>query len=185
LTRTRNPQHSFTNHSWNVGVHLATQPYICVVNSDVTVTSRWDTYLVPKLKYYTIVCPHEKINNTIFKLDPLICRVDPNMIKGAFFMFKAEDRDKLFPIPTNLTHWVGDNILADRANGLNGVGWSTDVIITHQASSSGRLIDKGLYYETAYQDLLNYEKLSGKDMSLIKTEIKPFLPQRDRVSLPD
>jgi glycosyltransferase involved in cell wall biosynthesis len=172
LTRTRNPVHSWTNHSWNVGVHLASQPYIAVVNSDIEVTSRWDVYLTPKLKYYTIVCPHEQVNGKIIKLDPLLHKVDPNMIKGAFYMFKIEDRDKLFPIPTQLTHWYGDRLISDRANELRGVGWSNDVIITHKASSSGRLIPKKEYDAVIHQDLYNYEKLTGKREELIRAELR-------------
>lgn len=192
LIKTRNPKHSWTNASWNIGVALTTGEVIAVMNSDISVAPHWDTELIKILHTHTIACPLEqKADGSIQKLDPLIEKVDPGMIKGACFMFRAMYKHNwLFPIPENLVHWYGDRYLADRANKDKGVGFTEKAMITHAITQSGRLVDPKLYLDTIYQDLLSYEKLSGKDESLIKAELdrqrlKLSSPQPDKESQPD
>lgn len=173
LIKTRNPEHSWTNASWNMGVKLATGDYIAILNSDVSVSAHWDSALIEQLKTATIACPYEKkANGSLQKLDPIIEKVDPLMIKGACFMFESQYKhDWLFPIPSYLTHWYGDRYLADRANRIKGVKFTYGAMITHAITQSGKLVKPKLYLDTIYQDLLNYESFSGKDESLIKEEL--------------
>lgn len=175
VTKTRNPSHSWTNASWNIGVKLATGDYIAVLNSDIVLSPHWDTNLISMLdkKHCTIVCPLEQIGSKQITLDPLIEKVDPHMIKGACFMFRRQETRKLFPIPEELTHWCGDNYLADRANEQNGVTFCAGATITHAITQSGRLIDRKLYNETVYNDVIRYQNLSGRNMTLVLEQITP------------
>lgn len=167
LIKTRNPKHSWTNASWNMGVQLATQPYIAVLNSDITLSSSWDEYLIETLEGATIACPFERRGNKVFDLYDIHKKVHPAMIKGACFMFKAKDKNKLFPIPPELVHWCGDHYLADMATKLKGVKFNRRAIITHKPSSSSRLINEEEYNKIIKKDILNYQKLSKRDMEPI------------------
>lgn len=173
VTKTRNPKHSWTNASWNMGVRLATGDFIAVLNSDITVSPHWDTNLISMLdkKHCSIACPLEQRGSKQITLDPIIEKVDPHMIKGACFMFRRQETKKLFPIPQELTHWCGDNWLADRANEARGVAFCAGAIITHAITQSGKLIDKKLYHQITYNDVIAYQTLSGRDMSLVLKEI--------------
>ena len=173
LIKTRNPNHSWTNASWNFGVSLASGSYIAILNSDISVSPHWDTALIKQLETSTIACPYEKKpDGSLQKLDPLIERVHPGMIKGACFMFSSQYKyDWLFPIPDLFTHWCGDNYLADRARQVLGVGFTKDAIITHAITRSGRLIDPEVYKKVCRQDVLNYQKFSGRDMSLVLEQL--------------
>jgi len=184
LIKTRNPKHSWTNTSWNVGVDLASGEVIAVLNSDISVSPHWDTELIKVLQTNTIACPCEKKpDGSIQKLDPLIEKVDPGMLKGACFMFRAKYKhDWLFPIPEALVHWCGDNYIADRANKDKGVGFSEDAIITHGITHSGRLIDPKVYQQVCYKDVLTYQEMSGRDMSLVIEQIKPPTPSEPQHS---
>lgn len=169
LIKTRNIKHSWTNASWNMGVHLASGDYIAIMNSDVSVNKGWDTALIDLFKTVTVACPYEMENGgAIHKLDPIIEQVDPKMIKGALFMFEAKEKNNwLFPIPSILTHWCGDNWIADRANRKKGVGFTKGAIITHGVTHSGRLIPKDEYLKVCRKDVQTYQKFSGRDMSLV------------------
>jgi glycosyltransferase involved in cell wall biosynthesis len=172
LIKVRNDSHSWTNASWNKGVELATRPYIAVCNSDVTFNNF--PPLQRLLSYSTIACPYMQLsNNRLQRLDPLIERIDPFMIQGAFFVFKLIDKD-LFPVPPSLVHWYGDRYLADKANSLYGVSFSPVSTITHGVSHSAKEIPSDVYNERIFQDLLAYEALTGKDESLVREQIKPF-----------
>lgn len=167
LIKTRNPKHSWTNASWNMGVTLTHEPYIAILNSDVIVGDNWDLHLIETLKTKTIACPYEILSDgSKNKLDPVIERVHPGMIKGACYMFKREDMD-MFPIDSRLTHWCGDNYLADEAEKRNGVGFNEKATIVHGITRSGRLIDPKVYNEICKNDVLTYQRLSGRDMSII------------------
>jgi glycosyltransferase involved in cell wall biosynthesis len=171
LTKTQNPYHMWTNASWNMGVSLAHEPYIAVLNSDITVSPHWDNFLIDLLHDYTIACPQEDTGRDIITLDPLIKEVHPGMIKGACFMFKAVDLPRLFPINELLTHWCGDNYLADRAAKLNGVAFSSRATITHGITHSGKLIPPDTYYQTVRKDVETYQALSGRDMRLVIAQL--------------
>jgi glycosyltransferase involved in cell wall biosynthesis len=164
ITKIFNIEHKWTNYNWNLGVQLAQGEYIAILNSDITLSKDWDTYLMGLLKTSTIACPTEKGKG---HLDPVIAKIDPNMIKGACFMFKKEDIGKLFPIPPVLKHWCGDNILADRANQVRGVSFCDEAIIQHFASSSAKTIDPTLYKRRILHDLESYHRLSDRNMKVI------------------
>jgi len=157
-----------------MGVKIASGDYIAILNSDISVSPHWDTELIKTLEKYTIACPFEQRQRVLSKLDPLIEKVHPGMIKGACFMFKAQYKhDWLFPIPSIFTHWCGDNFLADRAAKMHGVGFNRKAFITHGITHSGRLIDPKVYKDVCRQDVLSYQSFSGRDMSLVLEQIKP------------
>ena len=175
LTKTHNPKHSWTNASWNHGVRLATGDFIAVLNSDITLSPHWDTELIALLekRQCSIACPMEVRGDKLVSLDPIIQQVDPRMIKGACFMFRRQETKKFFPIPPELTHWCGDNYLADRANESKGVAFCASATITHAITQSGRLVDRKLYNETVYNDVIRYQHLSGRNMTLVLEQITP------------
>ncbi len=179
----KHQEHSWFNKTINYGVSLATSDYILVLNSDVQLSKDLDKRLIDSLASCTIACPYEQVGKKLITLDPMIKKVHPEMIKGACFMFKKSDRDKLFPIPDSLTHWYGDRYLANRASKFDGVKFNKEAIIKHAITQSGRLIDKKLYYTTIYRDLLNYEKMTGTREFDIKValrgEIAKVLPNFD------
>lgn len=188
LVKTRNPRHLWTNASWNEGVFLATGDYIAVINSDIWVPRGWDTELMRLLdgKHCSIACPLERKGESQIALDPLIEKVHPGMIKGACFMFRRQETKKFFPIPEGLTHWCGDNYIADRAwEKGKGVTFCGGAIITHYITQSGRLIDPEEYKKVCYNDVMQYQLMSGRDMSLVIEQIKPSSPQRDTESQGD
>jgi glycosyltransferase involved in cell wall biosynthesis len=156
------PKHSWTNNAWNVGVEHATQPYIAILNSDITLPSDWASHLMMFLEQSTIACP----SLPDCSLLPIIKEIDPKMIQGCAFMFKKED-EFLFPIPNTLSHWFGDRLLADRANALGGVFIQPFITVTHKPSSSSPT--KSLeYWKVVLEDCYAYEKITGKDESIIK-----------------
>jgi GT2 family glycosyltransferase len=167
LTITHNPAHLWTNYSWDVGVTMTDGDYIAVLNSDIVVSPHWDTYLMDALKTVTIACPMEKINGNLTRLDPNIEKIDPEMIKGACFMFKRQDLRNLFPIPEYLLHYCGDLVLANRARAIKGVSFSIDAYIEHAVSQSGRLIDPKIYNQVTHEDVKLYQEHFGVDMSPI------------------
>lgn len=181
LTKTRNPEHSWTNASWNMGVRLATGDYLAILNSDITVSPHWDTELIRMLdkKQCSIACPMEKRGDKLIALDPVIAQFHPGMIKGACFMFRRQETKKFFPIPPELKHWCGDNYLADRAAESKGVAFCASAIITHAITQSGKFIERGLYNRTCYWDVVNYQKMSGRDMTEVIRQIMPSALQPD------
>lgn len=160
----KHQEHSWFNKTINYGVALATGDYILVLNSDVQLSKDLDKHLIDSLASCTIACPYEQVGKKLITLDPMIKKVHPEMIKGACFMFKKSDREKLFPIPDSLTHWCGDNYLADRAQKFDGVTFNSDAVIKHAISQSGKLIDKATYNKIIKKDLINYQKMSGRYM---------------------
>ncbi|RLD75971.1 MAG: hypothetical protein DRJ15_16155 [Bacteroidetes bacterium] len=165
ILKVLNEEHLWANANWNKGAMMAYGEYIAILNSDITLSKGWDLPLIKLLKEKTIVCPYEENKP---KLDPVIAKTDPRMIKGAAFMFKNKDVEDLFPIPAELKHWCGDNFLADRANEMDGVGFAKESTIRHYYSKSGVTIAPEIFNERVAEDVQNYEELSGRDMSLIR-----------------
>jgi GT2 family glycosyltransferase len=166
----RNEKQQWINYNWNLGAREAKGNYVAILNSDLTVNKDWDKFLVAALSYqsgkFTISCPFETRPNISkpFALDPFIAKYFPNMIKGACFMFRKENVPNLFPIPSNIKHWCGDNVLADRANKMGGVIFINKTTIFHYGSKSSNRLNMTVLTDRVYQDLLAYEKWSGNDM---------------------
>lgn len=173
LIKLANAQHSWTNFSWNKGVEVASSPYIAVINSDVFTPPNWDFDLIGSLRKGTISCPYERTshNGPSYKLLDVHSKHFPHMIKGSCFMFRADDKDKLFPIPPQIKHWCGDNVIADRARELNGTYFNPNVIITHLVSQSARTIPQAKYNERIKEDLKQYGILSGRNLDFISDSI--------------
>jgi glycosyltransferase involved in cell wall biosynthesis len=172
---TRNDAQQWVNYNWNLGVSKARGKYIAVLNSDIILSLSWDSHLKAVLETNTVACPHtlKSVGGYSFRqaIDPRISSIDSKMIQGACFMFKKSDRKYLFPIPSQLKHWCGDNWIADRANERMGVGFSLDATIIHDVSASGKTVDRSVYKERVLKDLEEYEKLSGRDMSPIRNTL--------------
>lgn len=163
LRKVFNLKQKWTNYNWNLGASLAKGEYIAILNSDILLSDSWDLHLIEGVKDHTISCPTEKKGN----LDSLIEKIDPKMIKGACFMFKAQDKNKLFPIPPQIKHWCGDNVIADRANQIQGVKF-TKAVIKHSPSQSAKTVKPSVYRARILADVEAYERLSDRNMKLIK-----------------
>ena len=170
LTRIYNDKQKWVNYNWNLGVKRAVGTHIAVLNSDIELEKDWDKFLVDELRRSTVACPYEKNSHsqTPYALTPLFEKYCPNMIKGACFMFKAEDRDKLFPIPDNIKHWCGDNIIADRAQSLGGTSFVKQSVFYHYVSKSGATVKKQDYLKRIKKDVDEYEKMSGNNMDWLR-----------------
>jgi glycosyltransferase involved in cell wall biosynthesis len=172
ITKVLNVEHKWTNYNWNLGVTLAKGDYIAILNSDIILSPGWDLKLIEALDSCVIACPYEVKTNKektyLQDLHPLVRKVDPHMIKGSCFMFKASDKNHLFPIPPQLKHWCGDNWLADIANQIGGVKFVEGAYIKHFASASAKTLPQGEYKQRILLDLEAYEKISDRKMKLIK-----------------
>jgi GT2 family glycosyltransferase len=169
-----NTSHKWINYNWNLGAGMAKGNYVAILNSDITLSKDWDKFLISALetpmKKSTIACPFQTnaIISKPYSLDLFTRTTMPNMICGPAFLFRQSDVKKLFPIPEQIRHWCGDNILADRAEKLKGVVFAKRAIIYHYGSQSSQRLPKGQYKKIIYRDLLTYEKLSGKSMKHLK-----------------
>lgn len=170
-----NAKHQWTNYNWNLGAILAEGDYIAILNSDILLSDGWDLKLIKGLESATITCPYTLKQNEektyLQDLHPLVRGIDPKMINGAAFMFKAKDKEKLFPIPPRLKHWCGDNWLADIANQLQGVQFIKGVTIKHFISQSAKTIPAQEYKNRILMDLEAYEQMSDRNMTPIKDTI--------------
>lgn len=108
-----NEKQQFTNGCWNIGVGFATGDYIAVVNNDVTFSRHWDVYLMNALNRpeVQLVGPYQTDDGcrTPYGKDERAGNID---IRGAAFMFKRENQNKMFPIPADLKMWFGDSWIA-------------------------------------------------------------------------
>lgn len=173
------PKNVFINKAWNHGAEISTGEYVVLMNSDITLSKNWDKLLIDALEKTkrTIACPFERNpqTQTPFSLD-LFMRINmPNMIKGPCFMFRKSDVPALFPIPEEIVHWCGDNVLADRAEKMGGVVFVRDAQIYHYVTQSGKRMDQSEYTQRVFKDVLAYEKWSGKDMECVKKNFSPEL----------
>lgn len=168
-------KNEWVNYAWDLGAKKATGEYVVEANSDITFSKNWDKYLIEALEgsERLIACPLETNPQTSvpFALPYFMMKDFPNMIKGPCFMFRKSDYKKLFPIPSEIKHWCGDNVIADRAEALGGVVFVKKAIIFHHITVSGRRMKPSKYQRRIMKDVIAYEKLSGRDMSKIKKSI--------------
>lgn len=175
-----NTKQQWVNYNWNLGAQMAKGNYVAIINSDIVVSPDWDKFLVSALenplKKSTIACPyqHDPRNKEPYSLDLYFRTYMPNMIRGACFMFRKSDVAKLFPIPSEIKHWCGDNVLADRAEKFNGVVFAKKSIIYHHLTQSGQKLPKTKYTNRTYKDILLYEYWSGKNMDHLKSRFPQF-----------
>jgi glycosyltransferase involved in cell wall biosynthesis len=168
------------NPAWNYGAKIAKGQYIVYPNADITVSYHWDKFLVAALEMpdhpFTISCPYETNpgHPQPFMLDAFFMKNFPKMLKGPCFMFRKADVPKLFPIPTKIKHWCGDNVLADRANALNGICFINKAQIHHFGTQAGKRIPVTKYTDRVYADMVAYEKWSGKSMVCIKERFPQY-----------
>lgn len=166
----------WTNVAWNEGAAEAKGDYVVIINSDITVSRDWDKYLVSALenpsRKFTIACPYETNPHTKvpFALDKTLLKYVPNMLKGPCFMFRKSDVSGLFPIPSDMKHWCGDNWLADRAAAMGGTVFARKAEIFHWISQSSNRIRSSVLLNREYKDILAYERLSKKNMQFIKAQ---------------
>lgn len=174
----------WVNPAWNYGAKIAKGNYIALLNADITVSKDWDKFLVAALETpghkFTISCPFETNPGTSvpFSLDSFFRKHFPKMLKGPCFMFRKSDVPKLFPIPKQIKHWCGDNVLANRADKMGGVVFTSKAVIYHYGTQAGKRLPRTKYTNRIYKDLVEYEKWSGKSMKIIKMRF----PQYQKVS---
>jgi hypothetical protein len=91
-------------------------------------------------------------------------------------MFRKSDVPKHIPIPDEIKHWCGDNVLSDRAEKMDGVCFVKDAIIHHYLTQAGKRMDRKVYTDRITKDIVVYENWSGKSMK----HVKDTLPYQDR-----
>jgi len=98
-------ENKLVNEAWNEWVEKATWDYIFIINDDIVIEEWTIEALMNKSEFHTIACPYftrkddyEKLHNNNGK----------NIVWFAF-MFKKENKDKFFPIPSDLKLWYWDN----------------------------------------------------------------------------
>lgn len=178
ITKIFNTENYWVNYSWNLGAKLAKGEYVAILNSDIILSKNWDLPLIKLLQDCTIACPLELKSNDektfLQELHPLVAEIDPKMINGACFMFKKEDVSKLFPIPSQIKHWCGDNWLADHANDVRGVKFASPQdksTIKHFVTRSGATLDPFKYKTRILRDVEEYERVSDRNMKKLKERI--------------
>lgn len=170
-----NDEQKWINYNWNMGAVMAKGQYLAFLNADIELSQDWDKYLVSALenpaRKFTVASPYE-INphtNVPFSLDKWFMKHVPHMLKGPCFMLRKSDVPFIFPIPSQMKHWCGDNWIADKANAMGGVVYARKAVIFHYITQSGNKIKKSKISSRTYKDILAYEKLTGKNMNWIKT----------------
>lgn len=170
-----NEKQEWINHNWNLGAKMARGNYVAFLNSDITLSKDWDKYLIAVLnrpgRKFTVACPFETNPHTrkAFSLDKLFKKYAPHMIKGPCFLMSKEDVDKIFPIPEQLKHWCGDSYIADKAEKMGGTIFAKKAIIHHLISQSSRKVPSLELQKRTYEDIIEYEKISGRNMDFIKS----------------
>lgn len=171
----RLPKNVWVNPVWNMGAEMATGKYVAVINADIELSKDWDKYLVSALETpthkFTISCPYETNPHVSvpYALDKWFMKHVPHMLKGPCFMFRKADVPMLFPIPPEIKHWCGDNLLADRATEKGGgVVYAKKAQIYHYVTQAGNRVKRSKITNRTYQDILAYEKYTGKNCEWLK-----------------
>lgn len=138
--------------TWNELIDNSSGEYICIVNSDILLTSHWDTPLIKALEEFDVASPYHTDNE--LPLDfPKGKDRKTNFIPvlGCCFMFKRKLIDKIGHFPEKLKIWYGDNWLADNTNCVQ----VEDSYIHHFVSQSVKNLPN--ISDQAEMDKLNYQ----------------------------
>jgi len=163
-----NDEQQWVNFNWNAGVELANGEHIVIINSDIRVPPNWNEHLIEVLTDDVMIsCPFEYVMQEgklcAFTIKPFM---PPHMIKGNCFMFRAKDKGKMFPIPSQIKHWCGDNYIADQClRHKKKVIFTRKVIIAHAITKSTNFNDDGekkQYWTRVLTDLKEYMKVAHK-----------------------
>lgn len=176
-----NTKQEWINHNWNLGAKMARGNYVAFLNSDIILSKDWDKHLISVLdrpgRKFTVACPMETNphKKKPFMLDKLFLKYVPHMIKGPCFLMTKDSADEIFPIPEQLKHWCGDSYIADKAEQMGGVIFAKKAVMHHFISQSSKKVPSMELQKRTYQDILEYEKLSGRNMNFIKKGFSPVI----------
>jgi glycosyltransferase involved in cell wall biosynthesis len=171
-------KNKWVNSAWNLGAEIASGQYVAIINSDIEVPKDWDKILIGGLNYrykrFAFSSPYEinPYRSIPYSLPNVMKKEVPYMIKGPCFVFRKIDVPKLFPIPRQIKHWCGDNVLADRGLKLGGSVFMKDVVIYHAYSASGRRLPRSRYLKRIQKDIREYQKWSGKKLKYLQKILK-------------
>jgi len=174
VTVIRNSKQKFCTHNWNKGVKLSTGDYIAIINSDIEFeTEEWDDYLIENIDLgYELVNPYQndRVYNKPYMKPPhedFLFRLN---IRGACFMLSREFADKVFPLPKQLVHWCGDNVISQYARNFM---YDIRVIIYHHISKSGEKVPQKDFWLMVQNDVKEYKKLyPSDDISPVENTIR-------------
>lgn len=104
-------ENKLVNEARNVWVAQAKWDYILVINDDIIIKEWTIDRLIQLLDHHMIACPYFTRAD-----DPKVYSSTGKKIIGFCYMFKASDKDKLFPIPSDLKLWYWDDWLYHRCD---------------------------------------------------------------------
>ena len=105
-------ENTLVNEAWNEIVSKAKWEYILIINDDIIIEKWTIEKMIQLLQYHMITCPYFTRADNNQKIYSSTGR----KIIGFCYMFKASDKDKLFPIPSDLKLWYWDDWLYWRCN---------------------------------------------------------------------
>lgn len=157
-----NDKQMYCNANWNRGVQEAKGDYIAIINSDIDfLTNGWDTFLIQDIDAgYEIANPFQSdaVYPTTYMKPPHEDPIYHLNIRGACYMLQGKFAKTIFPIPSQLVHWCGDNYISWKAK-----TWTYDIRVNiyHHISKSGAKVEKKLFWNMVSADVDNWIKLSG------------------------
>lgn len=133
-------ENKLVNEAWNEWVEMSSWEYIMVINDDIIIHKWTIEKMIATLEYHTVSCPYYTLwaDNQHYKTQ------STKNICWFCYMFKKDDANRLFPIPSDLKLWYGDNRIYNRAMEMNWVGWLGK--IHHRESKTILSPDKREYF---------------------------------------
>jgi glycosyltransferase involved in cell wall biosynthesis len=155
----------YTNRVWNLAGKYSKNEVIVISNNDVEVTKNWDIHLMNAATDNVVASPYQTDNQLRIPYGKHQ-RTGNLDIRGTLFALNRETYNKIFPIPSDLLMWFGDNYIAKKAKEIGECVWVEKAGVHHAGSRSSIELNK-------QQDILNwiirgdayaYALLTGEDV---------------------
>lgn len=179
------PEQGFTTHAWNFGVNKATGDYIVVANNDITFSKHWDVHLINALNQPRVYLanPYQTDDGCTTPYG-FAERAGGINIRGTCYAMSRESMKALFPLPENLVMWFSDYWLAEKVQKLHKKSVFVPEAVVHtlgSRSSNDLERETGKYWWILRGDALEFEKMTGLDVSHWYEVIKAHLPYGKKV----
>ena len=169
-------QKYFTN-AVNQGVLRANGDFVAVINNDITFSQDWDKYLIELFDDPDVYISSPFQTDDSYRIPYGQSNRTGNVgLRGSCWMFSRRSLRELTPMPKQLRMWCSDSWLVWKTNQLGKKSLFTDKAIVHHSSSRSSEAfnnEKHQLWKIIYEDIENYEKLTGEDMKWLKDITKP------------